>query len=191
MSTDTFRYSDVVKDYRKAFTKIAEGEYWTITFKKEGIDHKIIRVSIFDSEIDDESKCLPVTSRDFKDNPSFYLNFIRYTLSNIIITVHSKPKWIIEPKLGAVKFMLSQLNLSSREDLKNILLEGHLTNLIGGNPSELRREAKSLEKLKKLADNEKQKVTIENNRLKDKIGVIGRELENLRTKYRIVCNPLL
>ena len=75
--------------------------------------------------------------------------------------------------------------------LKNILLEGHLTNLIGGNPSELRREAKSLEKLKKLADNEKQKVTIENNRLKDKIGVIGRELENLRTKYRIVCNPLL
>ncbi|MGX2041890.1 hypothetical protein ACWJKU_17440 [Methylocaldum sp. MU1018] len=191
MSTSMFYYTELVKDYRKVFNQIKPEYYYSVIFRKGGRQYKILRLSIFDPLLDDENNFLKVTSREFKDNTAFYLNFVRYTLSNLIVTVNGKPKWVVEPRLGLVKYMLNNLNIVSRNDLKNLLLNGHLPALLGGNPEELRREATELQKKYKSISDEKSMAQSEKARLQDKIGVLSRQLEELRKKYREVCNPQL
>ncbi len=190
MTTSTFRYRDLIKDYRKVLNQVVDCEiYYTVVFKRGGNDYEILRLSILNSDIDDENMFLKVTSRDFKDNTATYLNFVRYTLSKLIITVHGRPKWVIEPKFGLVKYMLGQLKIASRKDLKNLVINGHMTTLLGGNPVELRREAKSLNKQIKSVKSEKLKADAENQKLSDRLGVMSRELADLRGRYINVCNP--
>lgn len=174
-------YQKLVKDCRSVLKEVNEGYYYNIDVNSKGTDYSIFTISIYDSEIDMEKKFIAVTSREFKDNTAFYLHFVRDTLANLVVKVHGKPKWIIEPCSDTSAYLMTRLNISSLDDLKDILLGGYLTKIIGGNPNKIRRIAKK--KIKSLNDDVKNERS-DNNRMKDKIYTQQNEINRLRNNAK-------
>lgn len=195
MTTSTFTFTELVGDYRKVFNQIkSENDstvYYPMTFRKNGINYEILKLSEFDSEIDEEDNVLKVMSRKFKDNTAFYLNFVRYNSVNLIITVNKKPKFMIEPGTDLVSFMLDRLNIESEIELKNILLNGNLPALLGGNPKKLKLKVKSLQRKYKEALSDKSEMQSTISKLEDTLGVVGRQREEYRDKFVKAANPEL
>jgi hypothetical protein len=197
-----FRYNEFVENYRSVFKEIGEGEYGYVSFVKDGYEYQTFKLSIFDPDVDTESNFLKVSSRDFKDNMVFYLNFIRYTLCGLIVTVHDKSKWVIEKDTDAEKYLLDRLKIKSHKELGDILLKGGLPELIGGKPKELNPKKKLLPTKKslltkcKLAEDKELAARLEINKLESEIRdremkmvSLGGELRDLRNRYNNTCNP--
>jgi FtsZ-binding cell division protein ZapB len=172
-------YQEFVKDCRSVFKQIEKGRYYTISMQYAGDSHEIFVVSIYEESHDGAKKHLTATSREFKDNTAFYLHFVRDTLANLVVTVHGKPRFVIEPHEEITKYLLHRLNLSSLNDLTDIFLGGYQS---AGRP--LRREAiKKITYLQSSADSLKNKVAEEPGKTagtNDELYVLNSETKRLR-----------
>lgn len=203
MTKYTFTFTELVSDYRKVFNLIKSEKdstvYYPVTFRKHGINYEILKLSEFNQDIDNENNVLKVMSRKFKDNTAFFLNFVRYGFANLIITVNHKPKFVIEPGLDLVSFMLDRLNIESKIELKNILLNGQLPVLLaGGDQKKLNKKIKSLIKQCDKIESEKLELKSENAKVKgecaqvtDKLGVASRQSNEYRDLFLKASNPEL
>ncbi|MBK8815619.1 MAG: hypothetical protein IPN42_09020 [Methylococcaceae bacterium] len=202
-SAFTCRYKDLIGDYRKIFTQISPENPLTVIYKMDLIPYRIFNVSVFDPKKDIGNLSPTITSRQFKDHTAFYLNSVRDFLFCLIITVHGKPKYIIKPTLGIVRCLKKQLNLRSRVELAEFILQGNMPLLLGGNPIELRQAARKLNSKYKRIKSENLELKKGNseksdeiNQLFQKIDKLGCDIRNLEMERKIyrdkliaACNP--
>jgi hypothetical protein len=149
------------------------------------------RLSEFNPTFDKKNRLLNVNWGDFEKNTLFYLNFVTYTLSSLLVTVSKKPKWVIEPEEIIKTNVLRQLNMGKCNNLGEVLLDGGLIELIGGNPRKLNQKIKSLQTelaqskhREEEAQYEIRKLKGEIGRLEDRVRCLGNDLAHLREIHR-------
>ena len=182
---EKIKLKDLKKNCRNVFKKLNLKDYYDVILTKNGKDYVIIRLSAFDPDLENESDFLEVALKDFENRKVFYLNFICYTLSSLIVADNKKQKWVLEPGSEIYRYMLDRLNIESWDDLKNILLKGMLPILLGGNPETLNKKIKSLQRKYKLEKKENLTTQSENSDLIQKVGRLGDTIKSLEATKEV------
>jgi len=175
---EKIKLKDLKKNCHNVFKKIKlENDYsendYDVILTKNKKDYKILGLSVFDPSCYSESYFFEVALKDFENKKIFYLNFICYTLSTLIVIDNKKQKWMLYPGDEIYMYMLDRLNIKSWEDLKNILLKGLLPSLLGGNPEKLNQKIKSLRKKYNREKKENLTTQSENSALIQTVGRLG------------------
>lgn len=107
-----FDFKDFAADWRGIIESTPADRYGHVIARTDGDEFKILTVSHFDPDVDDEQKLIETASRDFDDSSAYFMHITRDVLVGRTITHRGKPRYVIEPGPDALDYMAAREGVS-------------------------------------------------------------------------------
>ena len=135
-------YSELVRDHRAVFKLITDPlQIYEIVARIDGKRYLVFNISLWHEDDDAEKTAVHVSSRALKDNAAFIFNCCRDQMFNLCVDIRGQPKYIIEPRAGAGRWIAARLGLADRAAWSEAVLGGRLmTAMDVEHPNELAAE---------------------------------------------------
>jgi hypothetical protein len=118
-------WKEWLRAWRQIADSVTEGRYKEITANHDGRDYNVLRISLYDPEIDGERRTVRTPVREFDDKVALFTNRTRDLGIVRVIAVHGRPRYVLEPGADAVDWAADIEGVSPAE-LAQSIREGAL-----------------------------------------------------------------
>jgi hypothetical protein len=102
-------------DWQAMLRDIDEDTYTFLTSAHEGEAYRVLKVSIYDREIDGEKRSIATTAKRFDRKVAYFTHRVRDTTIPRVITVRGAPRWVLEPGPDCHSYAAAVEGVSARD----------------------------------------------------------------------------
>jgi hypothetical protein len=118
-------WQEWLRAWRQIADSVPEGRYKEITMQHDDRDYDVLRISLYDPEVDGERRTVRTAVRDFDDKVALLSHRTRDLGIVRVIAVHGRPRYVLEPGADAVEWA-ADIEGVSQGELAQSIREGAL-----------------------------------------------------------------
>jgi hypothetical protein len=118
-------WTEWLREWRQIAETLREGYYEQITMHHREKDYDVLRVSLYDADLDGERRVVRTPIREFDDKVALFTRRTRDIGLVRVIAVRGRPRYVLEPGADALEWAADIEGVSLRE-LTQSVREGAL-----------------------------------------------------------------